>query len=121
MIVVELPFPSPKLSPNARLHWAVVSKAKKAYRSACYFVALSAYQPFTLDWTPTTKLRLAFTFYPPTNRKYDWDNLIARMKAGIDGLADGFGIDDKHFTIGNIDIAPAVKGGMVRVHISEVA
>lgn len=118
MIVVELPFPSPKLSPNARLHWAVVSKAKKAFRKDALLLTMSAAHGRK---PPVARQRLDMTFYPPGNYGYDRDNLIARMKAGIDGISDALGIDDKHFTIGNIDIAPAVKGGMVRVHISEVA
>ena len=34
------------------------------------------------------KLVLEMTFIPPDRRSYDRDNLVARMKAGIDGLAD---------------------------------
>lgn len=120
MIVVELPFPPKELSPNSRLHWAAVSKAKKAYRSACYAVLISRPAKWTFEPAADSKLTIGLTFYPPNRRSYDWDNLVARMKAGIDGIADGLGIDDKNFRIGSIDLAPPVKGGMVRVRIEEV-
>ena len=36
-------------------------------------------------------------FIPPDKRSYDRDNLVARMKSGIDGLADALRINDKRF------------------------
>jgi crossover junction endodeoxyribonuclease RusA len=46
-------------------------------------------------------------FCPPDKRKRDLDNLLARMKAGLDGLADALGVDDTIFR-------PAVEWGEVR-------
>lgn len=115
-IFVELPFPPKELSPNSRLHWATVSRAKRKYRSTAGMLSKLASRDFKAEG----RQRLDFTFYPPQNRAYDRDNLIARMKAAIDGIADGLGVNDKLFDIGNIDIAPKVPGGSVRVHITAV-
>lgn len=115
-MIIELPFPPPALSPNARLHWAKVSKVKKKYRADAEMLCKLAARDFKAEG----RQRLDFTFHPPQNRAYDRDNLIARMKAAIDGIADGLGVNDKLFDIGNIDIAPKVPGGSVRVHITEV-
>ncbi len=56
------------------------------------------------------------TFCPPNRRAYDDDNLVARFKAGRDGIADGLGIDDMNF-LTTVNIGDPVPGGAVRVHI----
>lgn len=120
-MIIELPFPPKELSPNARLHWAKVSKAKKAYRKTAWAQTKFTAANCQVGGHPVGgRQRLDFTFCPPQNRDYDRDNLIARMKAAIDGIADGLGVNDKLFDIGNIDIAPKVPGGSVRVHITAV-
>ncbi|MNG13298.1 hypothetical protein D3C84_969700 [compost metagenome] len=58
------------------------------------------------------------TFCPPNRRAYDDDNLLARFKAGRDGIADGLGIDDKNF-VTTLNIGDPVPGGEVRVHIRD--
>lgn len=108
---VTLPWPPKDLSPNARLHWARVAKAKKAYRHACAQQALvQGVRRLTAG-----KLHLSLTFYPPSRRAFDLDNSLARMKSGLDGLADVLGVDDKHW---NLSIARAEQiGGMVKVEV----
>lgn len=114
MIVLELPWPHKDLSPNARVHFMALSRAKKKYRTDCRYLALAA------KATAQGPQTLAFTFHPPHNRKYDRDNLIASMKAGIDGLADALKINDSDFHLGAIEIGAQAQGGKVRVFISEI-
>lgn len=52
---------------------------------------------------------------PPNRRAHDLDNCLARMKSGLDGLADVLGVDDKHWTL-TISKADTV-GGMVKVEV----
>ena len=112
---LNLPWPPKELSPNFRGHWTKVSKAKKEYRAACGWQAKEqGLKPATTD-----RLHLSLTFYPPTKRAFDLDNCLARMKAGLDGLADVLGVDDKHWSL-SIKRADSV-GGMVKVVISEEA
>lgn len=114
MIELTLPWPPKELSPNARLHWAKLAKAKKAYREACAWTAMGQ----GLRTVATRKLHLSLVFYPPTRRAYDLDNALARMKAGLDGLADVMQLDDKHWSL---SIAKAEDiGGFVKVKIEEV-
>ena len=87
MMTLVMPWPSTDLSPNARVHWAVLARAKKAYREACGWQA-KAQGARRLS---AERLEVTFTFYPPTKRRIDLDNCIARMKAGIDGIADQLG------------------------------
>ncbi len=111
-LTLTLPWPPTTLSPNARLHWAVLAKAKKTYREACAIVARQqGARPLGAD-----ALHLTLTFYAPTRREFDLDNALARMKAGLDGLADVLGVDDKHWSL-TIQKGVGV-GGFVRVMVA---
>lgn len=111
MLEITLPWPPKELSPNARIHWAQLAKAKKAYRAACAWTAREqGVRPLQAD-----KLHLSLTFYPPNRRAFDLDNALARMKSGLDGLADVLGVDDKNWSL-NIALAEEI-GGMVKVEV----
>jgi crossover junction endodeoxyribonuclease RusA len=109
MAEITLPWPPKELSPNARQHWAVLAKAKKAYREACHWQAKAqGARPVQAD-----RLAVRFVFYPPSRRRIDMDNCIARMKAGIDGLADVLRVDDSRWVM-SFEMADSI-GGMVKV------
>lgn len=112
---VTLPWPLKELSPNARLHWARVAKAKKTYRQACHLLALQAGAK-TFDAAGPIHVELAF--YPPDRRHRDQDNMLAAMKAGLDGLADALGVDDRNFKT-TFHVADEI-GGMVKVQIRKL-
>lgn len=108
MTTITLPFPPTKLSPNARIHWAPLARAKAAYRSECYYLARSqGAWPLDVDTLPMT-----ITFRPPNARGRDRDNMIAAFKAGQDGLSDALGIDDANF-VPTYHIGEPVAGGAV--------
>ena len=108
---IILPWPPTGLSPNSRNHWAKTAKLKKQYREACSWQAMEqGARPLQV-----ASLHLTLTFYPPTRRAYDLDNALARIKAGLDGLADVLKVDDKHWTL-TIKKGESV-GGFVEVHI----
>ena len=62
------------------------------------------------------RLHVSLVFYPPSRRAFDLDNMLARMKSGLDGLADVLGVDDKHWSL-SIARAETI-GGMVRVEVA---
>lgn len=105
MIAVELPFPPSILNPNRRAHWAVKAKAFKKYKNDCLWM-LKAQKP---PQSRTFKM----TFYPPSKRRYDRDNLIGACKALQDALATYWQIDDSEFEITYGPIGEPVKGGKV--------
>ncbi|TYK53889.1 endodeoxyribonuclease RusA [Pseudomonas synxantha] len=113
MIDMTLPWPPKELSPNARVHWRQKHKHAKAYRRTCGLIALALDAPRL-----SGKKYFWVTFCPPNRRSYDDDNLLARFKAGRDGIADGLGIDDKNF-VTTINVGEPVQGGAVRVHIRD--
>jgi crossover junction endodeoxyribonuclease RusA len=69
---------------------------------------------------PDGPLSVSLTFFRPDRRSYDRDNLLARMKAGLDGMCDSLGIDDKRFSVITIRVSDVVvKGGSVYVAVSK--
>ena len=118
-IDLTMPWPDPGLSPNTRSHWRALARAKTAYRRACWATALSQLQPAARQFAAGGRLDLWLEFCPPDARRYDRDNLIARMKAGIDGIADALQIDDQVFEWVAGRLGQKVADGEVRVRITE--
>ena len=113
MLSLTLPWPPTILSPNSRVHWSKLARAKKAYRAACAWTAKEQ----GAQRIEAERLHLTITFVPPNRRAHDLDNCLARMKSGLDGLADVLGVDDKAWSL-TISKSDEV-GGMVRVEVSE--
>jgi len=109
------PWPTKALSPNWRGHWAQKAAAVKAYKTACRrIVGETVVTPSFLP--PDATMAVLMRFYPPSKRHYDWDNLLASMKAGLDGMADALGVDDNIFRP-SIEVMAEVRG-MVVVEVS---
>ena len=118
-LVFSLPWPPRELSPNARQHWAKLAKAKKAYRRTCWAEVLE--QRAHLRGVVDGPLSLSLQFGPPDRRRYDRDNLLARMKSGIDGVCDALGIDDVRFVSVTVCDGAVTRGGAVWVRIEGAA
>lgn len=95
-VQIRLPYPSPKLSPNARVHWSVRSSATKQARDFAGWMAKSKPWPAVAG---DGLVHLTITYCPPDKRRRDRDNVEAAGKAARDGLADAWGIDDSRFVI----------------------
>lgn len=59
-------------------------------------------------------IALRFDFHPPDKRRRDLDNMLASIKAGVDGIADALGVDDQRFGFWLSREAP-IKGGKIVV------
>jgi len=116
-MLIVLPWPPRACSPNARVHWAVKARVAKAYRKACWALAVQAGIKAPPDDGP---IELQIEFVPPNRRRFDQDNLVSSIKNGLDGLADAMGVNDRRFRLA----APVVSdeiGGMVRVRVDACA
>lgn len=85
-IVITLPIPDRKLSPNARCHWAEKAKLTKAHRTRAMLLALA-----TLPATRQPKWEKATVqvqWFSRTAKVQDEDNLIATLKHVGDALQD---------------------------------
>lgn len=113
--MIDLIWPPRTLHPNSRPHWAAKAKAVRSYREYAEVMAMAS----GVEIDGTKALHLHAIFYPPSKRHYDIDGLLSNIKAGIDGIADGLGINDYAFRSASVEIGDVVKGGGVRVVISE--
>lgn len=88
-ITIVLPLPPRTLSPNGRSHWATKARAVKKYRGDAKVAALAAMNEAGMRCAPMwERATAAITFYKRTAHQSDLDNLIASLKAGLDGIAD---------------------------------
>lgn len=112
-MILTMPWPILRgLSPNHRVHWAAKAKAKKSLRAAWAWEATKQ----GARRMEAGKLAVSLTFVPPDRRARDMDNMLASCKAGLDGLADVLGVDDRHWSL-SLAVADEV-GGFVRVGIA---
>lgn len=110
MITIDLPWPPKELNPNARIDRRSVAPIKKKHRADCYLMAKVA----TKDKI-AGRHHIMLTFFPPNDwRQRDLDNLLASMKAGLDGVADALGINDREFDPVTISMADT-NGPLVRL------
>lgn len=113
-MIFLMPWPQTTLSPNARVHWAKLARAKKEFREACAWTAISQ----GAKRINAKALHVSLTFYPPSRRPIDLDNCLARFKAGIDGLVDVLCVDDSKWKL-TIQKADEI-GGFVKVEILDI-
>lgn len=108
-----LPWPDRRLSPNARVHWSSLARAKKAAKNEAYYRVREA----GIGEINAESILVRYSFFPPSKRAYDLDNLIASMKAAGDGIAIAIGIDDSKWNIAISPRGPVEKNGMVKVEL----
>ena len=103
-LVVTVSGPDPALSPNARVHWAKLRKVKAAAREEAWGVCIDMLGRDKEEagwWWENAPVGRAVTikrtFYRPTRRVADIDNLEASTKSMADGIADALGVNDRIF------------------------
>jgi len=115
---IMLPWPPRVLSPNSRVHWAKLMRAKREFKRECMAAALKqGVRPLPLQ---RNGLHVDLLFVPPTRRVFDLDNALAAMKSGLDGLADVLHVDDSQWAFSIAKAPLGVVGGMVYVTVKQV-
>lgn len=121
---VVLPWPDRKLSPNARVHWAVKAAAKKKARRDAAYAAYDAMPSGAREvrqcFAGSKAIGFQVTFYPPDARHRDDDNMVGSLKAARDGIADALGVDDRRFSA-SYNFAEPCKPGRVEVVLSTLS
>jgi crossover junction endodeoxyribonuclease RusA len=105
MVTVSLPLPDRCLSPNARSHWAVRSKAAKRQHAVAFFETVEVLEMpgVSLGTMPNQRLTTDQNFgvrcrwFFRDRRRRDADNLLASMKHAFDGIAEALEVDDRTF------------------------
>lgn len=116
---IVLPWPDKRLTPNAkrRKHWRTYQPAIKVDRHngrVCTLIALSPTERAEVAKRGT--IPFTVTFFPPDRRHRDDDGMIGAFKHMRDGIADAFGVDDRHFRP-TYEFGEPEKPGRVEVEI----
>lgn len=114
----EFPWPPAALSPNARGHWFDRAKTVHDYRTACRILARAQMALRPGAYPLPAPVRMHLQFHPPRRGRYDADNLVARFKAGIDGMVDArllHGDDAANLVLEGVIVGVPLKGGAVCV------
>lgn len=117
MISISLPWPPRSLHPNSRTHWTRRAKDAKQARLTAAWCAREAGIRSNDPDIPQA-LKVTAIFMPPNRHKHDLDGCLSALKSSLDGIADVIGIDDSKWQIA-LRKERAVKGGAVRIEISE--
>lgn len=113
-MIVILPWPDRRLSPNARVHWSEKAEAARKYRHDAVWIAMEA---AGRAFEASDDVSAMITFIPPDGRRRDTDNMIASIKSGLDGIADAIGIDDSKWKLSIRREEPKAPGS-VKVEIT---
>lgn len=96
-LVIVLPIPARRISPNGRGHWRPKARLTRAARTKAAFLTKQAigetFHARGLRVPAFTGYSLAHYF--PTAQQRDDDNADAACKAYRDGIADALGINDR--------------------------
>lgn len=112
-IEITLPWPPRELSPNSRVHWATRARCATRVRQHAYWTARAIAGDASL---PDGPIPVALEFRPPNLRRRDWDNLLASMKSGLDGISQALGVDDHRFQL-RMEVGEPVQSGVVIVTV----
>lgn len=82
---------SPNLNQYRNAHHFTLSKAKVLYSEEIK-KQLEGIEPFK-------KVQVTLIAYPPTNRKFDVDNLVPHMKFALDAIVTMGVLEDDNYTI----------------------
>lgn len=110
--MITLPWPPTCLWPNSRVDRRDATGARSMMRDAGFYGAKDAKARVPADAT------LAITFHPPTAARRDMDNMLAAIKAGLDGIAMATCGDDAGWSLQLTRGAP-IKGGRVVISVLE--
>lgn len=113
---IVLPFPDKVLSPNVGMGRLEKSRHYKVAKDTAYLYtkrALGNGYRLSLPKGQERTVGVTLIITPPSRRRMDEDNMLARCKAYIDGVATALGVDDCRFHYREQVWKPAQKPGSV--------
>ena len=121
-LLFDLPWPPSALSQNGSQGrgWWGKAAARAAYRAAAANAVADQMLLTGSSWPSSMLCAAEITFVPPRRGVFDRDNLLARLKGGLDGLFDALGCTDA-ILAGPIlltPLRPPQQGGRVLVRIT---
>lgn len=114
--LIRLPWPPSKTSKNgSQGDWRGKAKAARSYKEQCAWECV-AQRVHKLDFNGD--IPVTITYYPPDNRRVDWDNLAGRAKQGFDAVAEATGVDDGNWSPVLLQRGEKTSGGAILVDIN---
>lgn len=113
--LIELPFPSSKLSGQNNAHFWVTRPVINQHREWALKATLAVRNHVAVNLADDSDIRVSVTFYPP-NKRGDRVNFPNRMKPYWDGIADALKVNDRRF-LPSYHFAEPVKNPRVVVSI----
>jgi crossover junction endodeoxyribonuclease RusA len=113
---IVLPFPDKVLSPNCGVGRLEKSRHYKRAKLTAYVTTqrtLGAGHRLQIPEGCDRQVGITLIVTPPSRRRMDEDNMLARCKAYIDGVASALGVDDCRFHYREQIWKPAQKPGTV--------
>jgi crossover junction endodeoxyribonuclease RusA len=98
-------------------HWAATHKVKTQYKEDCFYLTKVGGKDFINDGK---EIRVTLMYFMPDKRHRDVDNLLAASKAGLDGVAQALGVDDKFFQPISVYRFPGEKPGLLIVQLENL-
>lgn len=115
MIVLTLPWPDSRLSPNARTHRMEKARLTKKARADAGWLTLNALGRQRVN---SYRVDVRITFTPPRST-INLDNAIGAFKAAQDGIADAIGVPDERWNVTYGELQKSQRPASVLVEITE--
>lgn len=114
---IDLSWPAKELWPNGGTpHPMVLGRFKKAAKNEAGW-ATKIVRPFSYA-PPEAPIKVHLIAHPkPTGPHPDKDNLIASLKAHLDGIAEVLGVNDRDFEAPTVTFADRCQRGRITVEI----
>ncbi len=102
-MLIRLPWPDKRLSPNSkrRSHWRSYNDVAANARADAADYTIAALTPHLpaarRDLEGDGTIPVTVTFYPPDRRHRDDDGMIGSFKHARDGIADALQVNDRRF------------------------
>lgn len=116
MLIVRLPFPDGRLSPNRKngKHWTSTVGVKNAQKEQAAWLTKEAIRLAGPKDYGEGNIPLSLLFLSPDKRHRDLDNLLASAKPMLDALAQELGVNDRQFKPVLLDSVLGPKeGGLI--------
>lgn len=113
--MIRLPWPPTKTSANgSQGDFQGKARSAKSYKVTCAWEC-RAQNIKPISATGDVSVRI--TYYPPSHRRMDWDNISNRAKQAWDAVAEATGIDDGRWWPVSLHKGEPVKGGAIILEI----
>lgn len=113
--VITLPWPPKQSSPNgSQGDWRGKADAGRGYKNQCLLECIA--QKVQRMKGP---IEAHILFCPPSARRYDLDNALAKAKRGLDAVAERIGVDDADWHKITLQRGNKVARGQIVITLKE--